>query len=200
MLVWVGSPPHVGNQLLFLDRDGVLNVDSPTYVKNWSELEFYPDALHALRRFRRRNISVVLISNQSGLRRGIIGWKDFWLMHHKMVEALRDAGGDLLAAFYCPHRPDEHCACRKPAPGLLLAASRLFGIPLETTFFIGDRITDIQAATAAGSRPILLDRFALGDDRGLDHGLQVPTARITSLDRVDAILEERFSASVSKKP
>lgn len=200
MLVWVGSPPHVGKQLLFLDRDGVLNVDSPGYVKNWSELEFYPDALKAIRRFRRRNISVVLISNQSGLHRGIIAWADFWFMHHKMVEALRDAGGDLLAAFYCPHRPDELCACRKPAPGLLLAASSLFGVPLETTFFIGDRITDLQAALSAGSRPILLDRLDSGDDQSLDIGLQLSPVRIQSLDLVDAVLEEQNSSDALQKP
>jgi D-glycero-D-manno-heptose 1,7-bisphosphate phosphatase len=199
MLVWVGSTRHVGTQVLFMDRDGVLNVDSPSYVRKWSELEFYPDALKALRQFRSRNISVVLISNQSGLHRGIIAWADFWFMHHKMVETIRDTGGDLLAALYCPHRPDEHCTCRKPAPGLLFAASRLYRIPLETTFFIGDRITDIQAAVAAGSRPILLDRLATDDDQHSELDPPAPVARISSLDTMVTILEGQIPQGASRQ-
>lgn len=195
MLVWVGSPRHIGSRLLFLDRDGVLNVDSPNYIKQWSEYVFYPDALNALRQFRRQNTSVVIISNQSGLNRGIIAWSDFWFMHQKMVETVREAGGDLLAAFYCPHRPDEQCECRKPAPGLLLAAESLFQVRLDTTFFIGDRITDLQAAEAAGSQPVLLDRSGPGDFKWSEFGLTRPPLRMSSLDSAESILQGQISTS-----
>jgi D-glycero-D-manno-heptose 1,7-bisphosphate phosphatase len=193
MLVWIGSPHLVGSRLLFLDRDGVLNHDRPDYVKSYSEFAFYPDALTTLRRLRLRNVSVVIISNQSGLNRGLIKRSDFWFMHQKMVETIREAGGDLSAAFYCPHRPEERCTCRKPAPGLLLAASRLYQVALDSTFFIGDRATDLQAAVAAGSRPVYLDRLDSGDFRWSELGLPGPPLHIRSLEAVESILQDPVS-------
>ncbi len=187
MLVWIGSPRRIGAHLLFLDRDGVLNVDSPDYIKNWDEFVFYPDALEALRAFRLMGVSVVILSNQSGLHRGIIRWSDFWYMHDRMVRTIREAGGDLLAAFYCPHRPDEACRCRKPAPSLLLAASQLYQVAPELTAFVGDRITDIQAAVAAGSQPVLLERSPLDRVQWCDFGIPGPPKRIRSLREVESL-------------
>ena len=187
MLVWIGSPRIPGSHLLFLDRDGVINVDSPDYIKNWGEFKFYPDVLEALRALRFMNVSVVISSNQSGLHRGIIRWSDFWFMHDQMVRAIREAGGDLLAAFYCPHRPDEACGCRKPSPSLLLAASQLYRVPPESTVFVGDRITDIQAAVAAGSKPVLLERSPLGGVQWSDFGIPGPPKRIESLREVESL-------------
>ncbi len=187
MIVWIGSPRNRGTQLLFLDRDGVLNVDSPDYIKSWGEFVFYPDALEALRAFRLMGVSVVISSNQSGLHRGIIRWSDFWYLHEQMVRTIREAGGDLLAAFYCPHRPDEACECRKPSPSLLLTASQLYGVPPESTVFIGDRITDIQAAVAAGSKPVLLERTPLGGVQWSDFGIPAPPKRVKSLLEVESL-------------
>jgi D-glycero-D-manno-heptose 1,7-bisphosphate phosphatase len=158
MLSWIGSPEAHCRKIVFLDRDGVINQDSPHYIKRWSEFRIYPDALEALRRLHERGICAVLISNQSALHRGIMEWPDFWEIHDRMIEAVRQAGGDLLAAFYCPHRPDENCQCRKPRPGMIEAAATLFGIELDAAFMIGDRETDMMAASRAGCTPLLLER------------------------------------------
>jgi D-glycero-D-manno-heptose 1,7-bisphosphate phosphatase len=159
MLIWINSPRPRSRRFLFLDRDGVINADSPDYIKHWGEFRFYPDALDALRWLHKREINVILISNQSALRRGLTTPEDFWDLHRRMIRAVRQAGGDILATFYCPHRPDEKCPCRKPSPAMILAASNLFAIPLEDTYMIGDRPTDIQAGAQAGCRGIMLERF-----------------------------------------
>ncbi len=158
MLIWTGSIRRESESVLFLDRDGVINRDSPHYIKHWDEVELYPDALDSLRRLRERGIATILISNQSGLGRGIITWKDFWEMHERMVAAIREHGGDIMAAFFCPHRPDEGCSCRKPKPGMILTASHLFSIPVERTFMIGDRWKDVAAMIEAGGRGVMLNR------------------------------------------
>ncbi len=158
MLVWTGSIDRKVKSYLFLDRDGVINHDRVDYVKSRAEMVFYPDALEALRWLHERAVATVLVSNQSGLGRGIIRWTEFWDMHERMVAAIRSAGGDLLAAFYCPHRPEEGCSCRKPAPGMILAAAKLFSIPLGGSFLVGDRMSDIQAMVGAGGQGVLLAR------------------------------------------
>jgi D-glycero-D-manno-heptose 1,7-bisphosphate phosphatase len=173
-----------------LDRDGVLNVDSPHYIKSWRELTFYPDALEALRRLAQLSIPAVIISNQSGLHRGIIDASEFWDMHHQMVRSIREAGGDLLAAFYCPHRPDEKCGCRKPRPGLLLAAAELYRVFPARTCFIGDKISDLQAAVAAGCKPVLLERTPIGDVEWQQHGIPEAPVRMTSLEGVVSLFHE----------
>ncbi|MGV8074299.1 MAG: D-glycero-alpha-D-manno-heptose-1,7-bisphosphate 7-phosphatase [Syntrophobacteraceae bacterium] len=158
MLSWISSPEPPTRSFIFLDRDGIINVDRPDYIKHWREFQFYPDALESLRWLSDHGINVILISNQSALNRGITEWEDFWNLHNCMVQAIRNAGGDILAAFYCPHRPDENCSCRKPAPGMILAASRLYRIDLERTYLVGDRITDVEAAKRAGCKAVLLNR------------------------------------------
>lgn len=159
MLSWIGHPETSAKHFLFLDRDGVLNWDRSDYVKNWGEFQFCPDALPALQWLYRNQVAVILISNQSALHRGYMGWDSFWHLHHQMIHHIRQAGGDLLAAFYCPHRPDEQCSCRKPAPGMLESAARLFGVALESAVMIGDRSSDLLAAKNAGCRAVLLNRF-----------------------------------------
>lgn len=158
MLIWTNSCEIRPRQYLFLDRDGVVNVDRPDYIKHWNEFEFYPDSLAALKQCREKGIGVILISNQSAINRALINLEDFWYLHHRMVQKIEAEGGELSAAFYCPHRPDEHCSCRKPAPGMLIEAARLFDIFLPDSCMLGDRSTDLQAAFAAGCRGSLVER------------------------------------------
>jgi len=161
MLIWTNSCRCNNRKSVFLDRDGVINIDRPDYIKNRHELEFYPDSLKALRLATEKDINVILISNQSAINRGLISWQNFWDVHHQMVRRIAEEGGRLDAAFYCPHRPDENCSCRKPSPGLLVNASRLLKIRLHGTYMIGDRLKDLQAAYRAGCQGILLDRGCL---------------------------------------
>jgi len=158
MLIWINSPQARSREFLFLDRDGVINEDRPDFITCWQHVRFYPDALDALRWLKEQGVQVILISNQSGLNRGIVHWESFWDIHHRMMDTIQRAGGEILAAFYCPHRPDERCECRKPRPGMILEASRIYGIPPKTCSMIGDRTTDLEAAAQAGCRGMLLDR------------------------------------------
>lgn len=158
MLVWLKSPRTQNREFILLDRDGVFNKNSPEYVKSIAEVHFYPDALEALAILNRKNVSAIVISNQSGINRGLIAWDDFWEMHDGVIHKVEERGGEILAAYYCPHRPDEHCECRKPLPAMILAACRQFLIDPAETSFIGDSETDIQAAQKAGCRAIRLCR------------------------------------------
>lgn len=158
MLIWIHCRDQVSGPFLFLDRDGVINQDRDDYVKHRSEYVFYPDALDALAWLRARSVQVILVSNQSGLARGLIARDDFMDLRVHMLDEIRRHGGDLLAEFYCPHQPDDHCRCRKPEPGLVLAAARIFDIPLARTTLIGDKMSDVKAAQNAGCQGFLLQR------------------------------------------
>lgn len=158
MLSWLSCPQPENSRFLLMDRDGVLNVNRPDYVKSLQEVCFYQDALEALKYLHSKNIGVILISNQSGVNRGLINWGDFWEVHEGVVRRVEEYSGSIKAAFYCPHRPDEKCECRKPAPGMLLAACRFAGIDPGHTFFIGDSDSDMRAAENAGCPGILIRR------------------------------------------
>jgi D-glycero-D-manno-heptose 1,7-bisphosphate phosphatase len=166
MLIWLNHPIAGTQRFLLLDRDGVLNENRPDYVKNIQEYRFYADSLQALSLLHKNHVAVILVSNQSGINRGFINRTDFWGMHDGMLRGVEESGGNILAAFYCPHRPDENCSCRKPAPAMILAAGRLFGIPLGETFFIGDHDTDMEAARRAGCKGIRICRNGETDTCG----------------------------------
>ncbi len=158
MLVWLSSPQPKNSRFLLLDRDGVMNVNRPDYVKSFEEVRFYQDALEALELLNRNDIGVIVISNQSGVNRGLIHPDDFWKTHEGVIRHVEEHGGSILAAFYCPHRPDERCECRKPAPAMILAACRFAGIGPEQTYFVGDHESDIRAAENAGCPGIRIRR------------------------------------------
>jgi len=171
MLIWLGHPRPKQCRFLLLDRDGILNVDRSDYVKCLDEVSFYPDALEALEFLNRNNVGVILISNQSGINRGLIGWDDFWATHEGVISRVEESGGSILAAFYCPHRPDEKCECRKPAPGMITAACLFAGIDPERAVFIGDRESDMTAAQNAGCRGIRICRDGdAGETNGCSSG------------------------------
>jgi len=184
MLIWLNSAVAAPRRFIFLDRDGVLNENRPDYVKNIREYRFYPDALRALALLNEHDIAVILISNQSGINRGLINWNDFLEMHDGMLSGVEESGGKILAAFYCPHRPDENCRCRKPSPEMIQAASRFFGINPRETAFIGDTETDIEAARRAGCKGIRLCR------NGGAQGADTPkSAEPEYFNLLDAVLD-----------
>ena len=158
MIAWLGSAKSEYDRFLLLDRDGVLNANRTDYVKSLAEVRFYPDALEALAILEQNGVGVILISNQSGINRGLIGWDDFWEMHEGIIRRVGECGGSIQAAFYCPHRPDEKCECRKPAPAMIFAACRFAGIDPGQTFFVGDSASDILAAENAGCRGVRICR------------------------------------------
>ncbi len=141
---------------VFLDRDGVINRDRPDYVKSWEEFEFLPGALEAFRVLAAGPHKVVVISNQSSIGRGLVSRETVDEIHARMTEAVRRSGGRIDAIYYCPHRPDENCPCRKPQPGLILKAARELDIDLTGSWLVGDDLRDLEAAVAAGVRPVLV--------------------------------------------
>jgi D-glycero-D-manno-heptose 1,7-bisphosphate phosphatase len=158
MISWLSCPQPQKSRFLLIDRDGILNVNRPDYVKNLKEVCFYQDALEALKYLHSKDIGVILISNQSGVNRGLINWSDFWEMHEGVIRRVEEYGGSIEAAFYCPHRPDERCGCRKPSPDMIVAACRFAGIDPDRTFFIGDSDSDMKAAENAGCPGIRICR------------------------------------------
>ena len=135
---------------VFLDRDGVINADSPDYIKCWDEFDFIPGSRKAISRLTHTGLSVIVITNQSAINRGMVALAELADMHRRMCQAVAQSGGQIQDIFFCPHRPEEDCACRKPKPGMILAARDRHGIDLSNSVMVGDSAKDIQAARAAG--------------------------------------------------
>ena len=154
---------------VFLDRDGVINRNRPDYVRRWDQFEFLPGALEAIRNLAREDLSVLVISNQSAVGRGLMSTWDLEEINTHMLEMVSAAGGRIDGAYYCPHSPDEGCLCRKPAPGLFLRAMRHFGVDPGRSCLVGDAVTDLLAAQEVGIPSILVltghGRKALVDPR-----------------------------------
>ncbi len=143
-------------KLIILDRDGVINHDSDAYIKHPDEWRPIPGSLEAIARLNHAGYRVVIATNQSGLGRGLFSIEQLNAIHQKMFDALAQQGGHIDALFFCPHRPDENCNCRKPRPGLLLEIASRLDIDLSGVPFIGDSLKDIQAAQAVGAQPLLV--------------------------------------------
>lgn len=150
-------------QTVFIDRDGVINHDSPEYIKSPSEFEFIPGSLEALRLLAENDFQVIVITNQSAVGRGMITLKTLEAIFDKMRSGIEADGGALTDIFFCPHRPDEGCDCRKPKPGMILAAAAKYNIDLEKSCMIGDSAKDIESGKRAGCRHTLLVRTGNGN-------------------------------------
>jgi len=143
-------------KLVVLDRDGVINTDSERYIKSPDEWTPIPGSLEAIARFTQAGFRVVVATNQSGVGRRLFDMATLNAMHDKMHKAVNQLGGRIDAVFFCPHAQDAGCACRKPRPGMLLEIAERFGVALAGVPVIGDSLRDLEAASAAGARPILV--------------------------------------------
>ena len=143
-------------KLVILDRDGVINLDSDQYIKSPEEWKPIAGSLEAIARFTQAGFRVVIATNQSGLGRGLFDMATLNAMHDKMHKAVNQLGGRIDAVFFCPHAQDAGCACRKPKPGMLLEIAERFNVPLAGVPAIGDSLRDLEAASAAGARPVLV--------------------------------------------
>ena len=141
---------------VFLDRDGVINRNRADYVKQWSEFRFLPGARRAIAGMTRAGYRLFIITNQACIGKGLVARSALDEMHGRMLREIERAGGHVEAVLYCPHRSDEGCDCRKPAPGLLHRAQDEYGVDLGRAVVIGDSLTDMSAATAAGVPGILV--------------------------------------------
>lgn len=151
------EPSRSLKDAVFLDRDGVINRIPPDlFVKTWDEFEFLPGVFSPLRRLTKAGFLLFVVSNQSGLGRGIIRWEDFQEINRRMLEACRKEGVSISGIYFCPHLPDAGCPCRKPKPTLLELAAKDFRLDLLRSFFVGDQARDIEAGQAAGCRTIFV--------------------------------------------
>lgn len=158
---------------IFLDRDGVINVNRADYVKSWQEFIFLPGVLEALKLLTEQQIQVIIITNQSAIGRGIITEETLNHIHQNMVQEIEKAGGKITAIYHCPHTPWDNCTCRKPAPGMLIQAAEIYQLNLSEAFFVGDAISDIETGINAGCQTVFvqtgkhqyqLDKFNIQPD------------------------------------
>ncbi len=159
---------------IFIDRDGVINQNRKEHVLNWSEFQFIEGSKKALALLKQAGYQVVVVTNQATIERGLLTVAQLDQLHRQMANEIEMAGGQVTAVYYCPHRPEANCDCRKPRPGLLLEAASRFQIKLGDSWFIGDHLTDLEAGLAAGCKPILVQtgrgQMAAEELQGLQPG------------------------------
>lgn len=146
----------IGPRLVILDRDGVVNRDSADFVKSAAQWRPLPRSLEAIGLLTRAGYSVCIASNQSGLGRGLFERAALYSMHRKLRRLAARFGGQIERIAVCPHRPEDDCDCRKPRPGLLRRLAEHYGGTLTGVPVVGDSLRDIDAAEAAGARPVLV--------------------------------------------
>jgi D-glycero-D-manno-heptose 1,7-bisphosphate phosphatase len=143
-------------KLVILDRDGTINHDSDQYIKSPAEWKPIKGSLEAIARLTQAGHRVVVATNQSGLARGLFDMATLNAIHAQMQRAVHEAGGRIDAIFFCPHAADSHCECRKPRPGMLLEIAKRMNAELGDVPMVGDSLRDLDAAAAAGARPVLV--------------------------------------------
>lgn len=142
--------------LIILDRDGVINEDSDDYIRSLADWRPIPRSIESIATLSKAGHQVAIATNQSGLGRGYFDLDDLEQIHQQLCQDVEALGGALAGIFYCPHHPEEGCDCRKPKTGLLQAIELELGMTVKGAFFVGDSMKDLQAAVAAGARPLLV--------------------------------------------
>jgi D-glycero-D-manno-heptose 1,7-bisphosphate phosphatase len=167
-----------GPRAAFLDRDGTV-IEDVGYPSDPDRVKLIEGAAEGIRLLRESGLLAVVISNQSGVGRGLFTMTDLDRVHARTSELLAEYGAELDGAYYCPHAPGDGCDCRKPATGLIDRARRELGISDHGCVFIGDKASDIEAGAASGCSTILFGKAAATVE---------PTWRASSWDEIVALL------------
>ncbi|MEE3325752.1 MAG: D-glycero-beta-D-manno-heptose 1,7-bisphosphate 7-phosphatase [Myxococcota bacterium] len=183
---------------VLLDRDGVINQENPgSYILSPDDWIPIPGSPEAIGRLCAAGLRVVILTNQSAVGRGLLDLPTLEAVHAKLLRTIEDAGGKIAGIFFCPHHPDDGCACRKPKAGLFRQAEEALGCSLEHAPMVGDQPSDLQAAQEAGCRPILVRT-------GPGHALSWIQSEFSDVpiyddlaEAVTAILEENQASSRS---
>lgn len=146
-----------------MDRDGTLNVEKH-YLSDPAELELIPGVGEGLRLLQSHGFGLVVISNQSGVGRGILSPEVVEAVHKRLKELLQGEGVTLDGIYYCPHAPEENCTCRKPSPEMIYQAARELNFDAEESFVVGDKSSDIEMGHRANATTILV-RTGYGKER-----------------------------------
>lgn len=150
---------------IFLDRDGVLIENRSDYVREWSQVRIYPEAIRALSLSAIKNYKIIIVTNQSAVGRGLISMDTAVEINDRLVNLIHQQGGQVDGVYMCPHKPDDNCACRKPEPGLLLQASKDLSIDLARSWMIGDAWSDVLAGQRAGVQKAILLKTGRGKEQ-----------------------------------
>ena len=146
------------NKAIFLDRDGIINKERGDYTYRMEDFVFVDDLIKSLRKFQTYGFKLIVISNQSGIAKGVYTHEDVEVLHDHILRYMRINGIEIEEIYYCPHHPEKgKCICRKPDSLLVEKALARFQINPDASYFIGDRPRDIEAAEKAGVRGILVD-------------------------------------------
>ena len=160
---------------ILLDRDGVINHDSDAFIKSPDEWIPIDGSLEAIALLNAQGYQVIVVTNQSGVARGLLDEVMLEQIHAKMRRLVSEKGGDITAIYYCPHGADSTCDCRKPKAGLLKAFAADFNADLTAIAVIGDSLRDLQAAEAVSGQPILV-KTGKGQKTLIDNpDLNIPT-------------------------
>lgn len=164
----------MADKALFLDRDGVINIDHG-YVNQINDFEFVDGIFDVCRHATEKGYKLIVITNQAGIARGYYTIDDFNTLTNWMKLEFSKQGIDITDVFFCPHHPDcgvneyaGKCQCRKPEPGMILVAQAKHDIDLENSIFIGDKISDMQAADNAGINNKILLVSDYGDESSIN--------------------------------
>lgn len=149
-------PATSHDKIVVLDRDGVINQDSPDYIKSPDEWLAIPRSIEAVARLHQAGFVVVVATNQSGLARGFFDEFTLAQIHQKLAITTEEAGGLISGVFYCPHGPDDGCVCRKPGVGLLEQIEAQLHVTLAGHCFVGDSLRDLQCARDFSMQPVLV--------------------------------------------
>lgn len=147
--------PRRHKRVIFLDRDGTIIVDQG-YLCRPEDIVFEENAIAGLQALAALSTTLIVVTNQSGIGRGYCDHLAVDIMHQHIDALLRTQGIVVSAWLYCPHSPTDHCNCRKPAPGMLRTAAATHGADLNRSVMIGDKLTDLQAASACGAKAVLV--------------------------------------------
>jgi len=136
--------------IIFIDRDGVINFDSPDYIKTCDEVSFIPGSIEAIANLSKAGHDVFVITNQSVIGRKMVTMEGLQKIFDKMRNAVKEKNGEIKEIFFCPHIPSDNCSCRKPKAGLFFQAKNKYKLDLSNSVMIGDSAKDILAAENAG--------------------------------------------------
>ena len=150
---------------IFLDRDGVIIENRSTYVRSWADVAIYPQALTALAAIKDSAYKIIIVTNQSGVGRGLFSLKVANQINERLVGVIEAANGRIDAVYLCPHTPWSGCTCRKPQPGMLHQAAQDHHLDLSRSIMIGDALTDLEAGLAAGVAQTILLRTGRGQEQ-----------------------------------
>ncbi len=143
-------------KIVFLDRDGVINKDPNGYVTRWEEFFFLPNAKKAIRLLTKNGFRIIVISNQGGIAKGLYSETALSEITERMIRKISEYGGKIFSVWYCPHRLEDNCSCKKPKTGLFEKATKNLKFDKDRSFFVGDSEVDIKAGKNFGLKTILV--------------------------------------------